>query len=215
MKTSQRKNRSIYLAWFFSGMISFVITFPFCCTISLPTISAFGESIEAVISTEMEIRVTEEHLLSISMFMFIPFYGIVLGVLQHLILREKLAKTGWWILITAFGWLLVWFGLVLLISSADISIFLHSNQYVFAATAACLGILIGLAQWLILRTQVTYAEWWILANALGFGIAGLMLKNLTTGFFGIVMVFAVPHIITGIILWLLLDVLPQEEYSKI
>ena len=90
--------------------------------------------------------------------------GIVLGAaggyFQWVVLREQIARAGWWGLASALG-----FGLAIgavIASGAD--------QYFAIAgllLAAIFGAVSGVLQWLILRRKVARAGWWLLANLLG------------------------------------------------
>ena len=71
----------------------------------------------------------------------------------------------------------------------------------------------GLAQWLVLRQRVHHATWWIPANVLGWGVVGWGAKILPNQIIPAVGTLLVPGIATSIVLWLLLDQLPQRERS--
>jgi lipopolysaccharide export LptBFGC system permease protein LptF len=73
------------------------------------------------------------------------------------------------------------------------------------------GGFIGLAQWLLLRQRVRHAVWWIVANALGWGILGLGAMTLSNKVMPAVGLLLVPGISTSLALWLLLDRSPQRD----
>ena len=78
------------------------------------------------------------------------------------------------------------------------------------AAGIILGILIGAAQWVILRVHVPHAAWWIPANMLGFGLAGLIFGDISSIWESLV-AFTIPSFLTGIVLWLLFDKLPPDK----
>jgi hypothetical protein len=203
MNTIEKSHWTPYFGWVFSGLISLVVTFPFCWLAALPVLSAIEASIGPTMLVRGTERITEDYLLTYALFAFIPLYGVATGYLQHLVLREKLAKTRWWILTAASGWFLAWLGLVISFSSLAAADMGPSVGYTLIA-GAVLGALMGIAQWQILRTQVLHAGWWIPINILGFGVAGAIFGNMS-GPLDILAIFMIPHIGTGVVLWLLLE----------
>jgi hypothetical protein len=164
-------------------------------------------AIEASIGPTMLVRgtqrITQDYLLTYALFAFIPLYGVATGYLQYLVLREKLAKTGWWILTSASVWFLAWLGFVIGYSPLAAVEMFPSVGYTLIA-GAILGALMGIAQWQILRTQVPHAGWWIPINMLSFGVAGAIFGNIS-GPLDILAVFIIPPIGTGVVLWWLLE----------
>ena len=70
--------------------------------------------------------------------------GLVVGILQWLILRQRLAQAGWWILASGLGWTAGWGILITLIPP----------EYSFI-TGPVLGAAMGALQWLFLRLSST------------------------------------------------------------
>jgi hypothetical protein len=64
--------------------------------------------------------------------------------------------------------------------------------------------LIGLAQWFVLRAHAAHAGWVIPANALGWGIASMILSH-TTYYTSIILALTTPNIPTGLAFWLSID----------
>jgi hypothetical protein len=203
MKAIEKTSWPLYIGWAFSGMIGLAVAFPLCCLLSLPVMSAIGNQIGPMIWIRGEMRVTEDYLFLYTLFAFIPLYGVVVGLLQYLTLREKLANMGHWVLTTASGWLLAWLVIILCYSPLFPVEMFPSVGYSLAAGAA-LGALIGSMQWWLLRTQVPHAGWWIAINVLGFGIAGAMFGNMSS-LPDIVVIFTIPHLGTSVVLWFLLE----------
>ena len=65
-------------------------------------------------------------------------------------------------------------------------------------SGASLGIALGLAQWIILRLRVSGAGWWILSNALGWGV-GWAAGQIAYQQLGIVGGLTIPGAISGAI----------------
>lgn len=91
--------------------------------------------------------------------------GLVLGLVQWPHLQPHLIYARWWPLASVLGALagaLVGAGVGLLLQSLE---WMASAATVLVATAV-----LGAAQWWVLRQQVARAGWWIVANALGWGL---------------------------------------------
>ncbi|NEQ73026.1 MAG: hypothetical protein F6K23_08020 [Okeania sp. SIO2C9] len=96
-------------------------------------------------------------------------FGLVIGLTQWLVLRTKLSQTGWWILATALSFVIS-FTVGMLVSEA-LSLSAADNVPITLIGGA-IGAVIGLTQWLVLRTKLSQTGWWILATTLG--SAGIM-----------------------------------------
>ena len=90
--------------------------------------------------------------------------GILAGVLQWLVLRRRVARTGWWVLsviaaVAAVGVLVFGVGLV----NVDVGWVLGVGLF---------GTVAGVLQWLVLRRHVARAGWWVLASTVGWIVGG-------------------------------------------
>lgn len=149
-------------------------------------------------------------------YVFIPLLGLLAGLLQYLLLRRYLPRIGWWIAATAVGWPLVL--AVFHLGYAIWPIALVNSTWPTAEDAlrgigfVSVGVVTGLVQWLVLRRRVPRAGWWILANALGWGLVHLIVGEFDSL---VVQLFigAVPAVVTGLALWWLLAHLPQHEIA--
>jgi hypothetical protein len=112
--------------------------------------------------------------------------GLVTGILQWVVLRQRLRQAGWWILASTVGWTASW-GIVLALVPQGIGIL----------TEPLVGAAMGTLQWLVLRRQLRQAGWWIVISILAWTVA-------LTGLAGQVLVGAVVGAVTGIALELLL-----------
>lgn len=124
-------------------------------------------------------------------------FGLVLGasvgIMQWLVLRQRVPQASWWVLATAVG---IAFG------GAVGAIFGSSMG------AAVLGVIsMGILQWLVLRRRVRRASWWMWVMVVGLGAGlgasqflGLPLVSL----WGVVLGLPVIGAVTGgVLVWLL------------
>ena len=94
--------------------------------------------------------------------------GAILGVCQALILRPFLKSSGRWVLATIFGWMLGFY------LGAELAANLGLTELVFGVvTGGGVGLVLGMVQWLVLRTRFRGAGWWVLANTLAW-LGGMM-----------------------------------------
>ncbi|UKO98665.1 hypothetical protein [Nostoc sp. UHCC 0870] len=128
--------------------------------------------------------------------------GTLLGAMQWLVLR-RLFSCKWWPLVTALGTALGWF----LGYQTGYAIFSSwgLTGALIIGFVVC-GVALGIMQWLILKLQVSRAEWWIIANAVGFigisysvyftwSLAGIVLTTVACTFFS--------AITGGVLVWLM------------
>ena len=211
MKTIDQDIKWIfYLGWFFSGGISFAISFIIALLVSVFLLDQLvGDTIVVAGQT----RITEDYLLA---YAFIPWFGIIIGVIQYLLLSLKLprkGRMGWWILTTTIGWSLVFLGLGFRFSPIG-TISMPPSIWVSMAAFATLRPSGAPGVWTILRLQVSHAAWWIPTNLLAFGIVGFIFGDNISSLYEVFIAFTVPSLFTGIVLWLLFDKLPRDKYSS-
>jgi hypothetical protein len=112
-------------------------------------------------------RITEDYLF---FYIFLPMLSLLSGILQYSLLRLYVPKMRGWILATMAGWLLVFAAMGLLTRVFEEAFLTLWNGTLAFAT---IGGMIGLCQWVFLRQRIPKAGWWILASALGWGLANL------------------------------------------
>ena len=129
--------------------------------------------------------------------------GFMVGLMQRIVLRRYISRSGWWVLASAAGFALAlggWYGV------AVVS-FGYSDELEVAVVSIG-GALTGILQWLVLRGQVYRPGWWIVASTLGWGlsmvVAEVIADDLAAGFFAPPAAGAVLGGITGgVLVWLL------------
>jgi len=139
-----------------------------------------------------------------------PFiFGLVLGctfgfgcaVLQWLALRRLVSA--WWIAATFAAWTIFW--------TVNLAGLLGEGSGVLGKIieglehGAVFGGLLGLFQWLVLRSKTRNAHWWIFANGLGWSIGAALGDGLKAVLgsedpIEFVIVFIVSTIVTAIVL---------------
>jgi hypothetical protein len=103
---------------------------------------------------------------SLGLILIVVILGLAGGFMQWLVLRRRIAGTGWWIPATALG-----FPIALIL--ADKAMRLAGD---FAAAPILLGVLFGVLSGsmplLVLRRQNARAGWWLPAHLLGALVGG-------------------------------------------
>lgn len=204
MKNADNSHWLDFIGWCLSGALGVLVTFPISSLF-------FSLGVNAILGDMILLKgvwhITEDYLMIYS---FIPLLGTAVGVMQSLILRQKLSKMGWWVLTTTIGWSLVWFGFAQRISPTG-SFDLPSSIEFPLASGAMIGMLIGAAQWLLLKEKLPHPGLWIPANALGFGIAGVIFWNVNRFYLDLMVAVTIPCFVTGIVLWGQFRKLHQSE----
>ena len=109
--------------------------------------------------------------------------GMALGFSQWLVLRRYIKHFGWWILATGLGAIVGWliglkFIVVLALIFFDRQLFTPLSFALLEAVfflGAWIGAVLGIAQWLVLRTYVRNGIMWVFANALAWGVGLLVI----------------------------------------
>ncbi len=104
--------------------------------------------------------------------------GVVLGAMQWLVLRREIGRLRWWFLASVVGFA-VGFPVVWSMggSGGGSEYAHHALPHVLDPSgtlgAAIIGFLVGLAQWLVLRRELSGAVWWVPASVVGFVLGWL------------------------------------------
>ena len=142
------------------------------------------------------------------------FLGAGYGIAQWLVLRRYVDGIGWWIPLTIFGWAVFW--------AANIAGLLGEGRGLAGVIVegivhgAILGGLVGLLQWILLRSEISRAGRWILVSAVAWSVgAGLGdgISNILDGEgpLEILIGFLVSGVIAGIGMMRLLQKAPIAE----
>lgn len=94
--------------------------------------------------------------------------GVFVGIFQWLVLQGRVPRPWRWIVATGIGWILGYFVTLYAVPSEP-----------GILTGMTLGLMTGIAQWIILRKELHWAGWWIIFSVMGWS-TGL---NLLPGFF--------------------------------
>ena len=200
---SRKPGWLLYPGW----VVLSALSIPLAWGITLVVISQIEKVIGDTIQVGGQTRITEDYLAS---FVLFPLLFLFTGLLQYLILRHYLPGMGWWIPATALSWLLP-FGIMRLVYFLLPAGLAVDSTLLNALLIALMGSLIGLIQWLVLRKHVRQAGWWILACAVGWGLAFLVIGPSISSTLDVVIVALLPPLVTCLALWALLDWLPRRD----
>ena len=140
-------------------------------------------------------HITEDYLFT---YTFIPLVSVLTGAFQYALLRRHLPRMGGWVLATVGGWLL---GIVLVLMPDWLN--WRNGSVNFDLAFPMMGLTIGIAQWLLLRRQLSHAGSWIAANVVGWGLLALLTGDTLDGF-GLLMLGLLPASVTAAALALLM-----------
>jgi hypothetical protein len=115
--------------------------------------------------------------------------GLSLGTTQWLIIRHQLPNISSWILATGVGVAVGWNSEL---SDVAIKIASHLGLYIWDGSnvafhfilSAFSGSILGILQWLILRSRIQGTGWWVLGSAIGEAVASLLYRAAFTGVWG-------------------------------
>ena len=137
--------------------------------------------------------------------------GIGVGVLQWLVLRRRISGAGWWVLASAAAGYGILAGFIGYSESLSFGTLLR-----FTGVVALGGAVTGILQWLVLRSQVSRAGWWVLASTVGWGLSVTVARAIPWGndemdaLWALVVTGAVLGAVTGgALVWLLRQPVPE------
>jgi len=106
---------------------------------------------------------------SLGLILIVVILGLAGGFMQWLVLRRRIAGTGWWVPASGLG-----FPIALVIATrAEMSLGGDSTASPILLGVA-FGVLSGILPWLVLRRKITRAGWWVLAHLLGSLVGGAL-----------------------------------------
>ena len=149
-------------------------------------------------------HIAEDYL---ALYVLVPSMSLLTGVLQYVLLRQYLTRMGWWVLVTVAGWFLG----VLLIALPSWLGWTDTPLNNLDLILLVMGLAIGITQWLLLRCWLARAGWWIAANALGWGLLGLITPHNSLDQYGLFTLGFLPACATAAMLALLMNRVPPAE----
>ena len=130
----------------------------------------------------------------------------VAGVLQWLVLRQRMARAAWWIVASLVSGIVAGGVIYGVGGDAGFSAEVARDLDVgWVVEAGLYGVVLGMLQWLVLRGQVALSGLWVLASTVGWIVGDPVCSSLMDfGALSWVVFGAVYSAITGIVLvWLL------------
>lgn len=108
--------------------------------------------------------------------------GAALGLTQWLVLRRYIKHIGWWIVATAGGAIVAWLiGLKVIVALTLIFFDGGMTETLPIGLVKAIfflgmwvGAVLGMAQWLVLKPHVHKGIWWVVANAVAWGLGLLV-----------------------------------------
>ena len=139
-------------------------------------------------------------------------FVISLPITQWLVLRGRVpstSKTGWWVLVTAVGLVLI-IGIWVMMIATSTVLSESGIVFIFGVVSGVLGTI----QWLLLRRWISHAGWWILVNAIAGVVSAVVGNTLSNvGYDNFLIWFAVLTIFSGITGFALMQLL-KNPISK-
>ena len=103
---------------------------------------------------------------SLGLVLIVIILGLAGGFMQWLVLRRRIAGTGWWVPASTLG-----FPVALVMAEGAMRLGGIPSPILLGVL---FGILSGILPWLVLRRQVARAGWWLPAHLLGSLVGGAM-----------------------------------------
>ena len=104
--------------------------------------------------------------LDLDLALIVVILGLVGGFMQWLVLRRRIAGTGWWVPASTLG-----HPIALVIAVGAMRLGGIPSPILLGVL---FGVVSGIMPWLVLRRQITRAGWWIPAHLLGSLVGGAM-----------------------------------------
>jgi hypothetical protein len=103
---------------------------------------------------------------SLGLVLIVIILGLAGGFMQWLVIRRRIAGTGWWVPASTLG-----FPVALVMAEGAMRLVGIPSPILLGVL---FGILSGILPWLVLRRQVARAGWWVPAHLLGSLVGGAM-----------------------------------------
>jgi hypothetical protein len=158
--------------------------------------------------------INEDRAFGISMF---PVIATMFGVLQWLVLRKRIPKSGWWILATVIG---LGGGIALAVVAAQaFSHFTGQEEYWnyrpgLLTLFLLIGFFLALAQLPILWHHFRGSLLWLLASMMGWLFLGLIMGGTIDRISDVFAIGAIPAMFTGFcLIWLMRNPRTKPDHS--
>lgn len=168
--SAERTNpgQGLWLQWVLASMLGFAVgaTIGNAVATSLPPMTCTQSSSDSLFD-----RLTNFPCLlpSLGLALVLTVLGLAGGFTQWLVLRRRIAGTGWWMPANALG-----FPIALVIAVNTGTSLPGDSIAAPILIGVVFGLLSGIMPWLILRRQLARAGWWIPAHMLGSLVGGAM-----------------------------------------
>jgi hypothetical protein len=190
-----------WLIWVIASVAAFLLSFVILYALT---------TIAQVISP----GINEDRLFGVLMF---PVIAAVLGVLQWLVLRKRIPKSGWWILATILG-LVAGVALAVVAVQAFTQVTgleeYWNNPPAILMLFLLIGFFLGLAQLPILWRHFRGSLLWLLASMMGWLVLGIIMGGTIDIPSDVFSVGAIPAMFTGLcLIWLMRK--PRTEAGQV
>ena len=122
-------------------------------------------------------------------YVYVIVAAIITAAMHWLLLRSYIRGAAWWVLVTVAGQVMGFQAtasfLQLLATVFELDLYATTAALVIPQSFL-FGVVVGSAQWLVLRRHIAQAGWWILACAVGWAIFGPVARDVGAALAGIV-----------------------------
>jgi hypothetical protein len=147
-----------WLWWVLANTVGFAVGFSVGFTVGMAVGEALSEGVGFSVPGAVVVAVA----------------GASVGIVQWLVLRQQVSRAGWWVLASIVSFVVgetvgevVGETVVFALGFTWYEAVAFAEAVIFAVVGASVGI----AQWLVLRQQVSRAGWWVLASIVGFVVS--------------------------------------------
>ena len=154
-----------WLQWVLASMLGFAVGAAMGNAVanSIPPMTCTQSSSDSLIDRLTNFPCIQP---SLGLVLIVIILGLAGGFMQWLVLRRRIAGTGWWVPASTLG-----FPVALVIAVGAMRLGGIPSPILLGVL---FGILSGILPWLVLRRQVARAGWWVPAHLLGSLVGGAM-----------------------------------------
>ena len=154
-----------WLQWVLASMLGFAVGAAMGNAVanSIPPMTCTQSSSDSLIDRLTNFPCIQP---SLGLVLIVIILGLAGGLMQWLVLRRRIAGTGWWVPASTLG-----FPVALVMAEGAMRLVGIPSPILLGVL---FGILSGILPWLVLRRQVARAGWWVPAHLLGSLVGGAM-----------------------------------------